>query len=179
LLTVPFGCDAATKRQEADNDAFKKQQEDLQDNPEDADDINKAYANTMVEYDVANAPTDFWIISVSVNVEDDGDVEDKFDVEDDAAQVGLSVCRVNDHPRERDNAYLPDIDCFVPEQGEVDITSFEKGPEIAFTAEVDLVESDDVDRGVGDVTIEGKASYCETLEDAVDDRQQIIEDLQE
>lgn len=169
MTTTLGGCEAATKRQEAFNDAFETQQEDLQDSPEDADDINDEFADTIVAYDEENVPTDYWTVGVSVNVEDDGDVDDKFDIEDDAGKIGVAICRINDHPRTKDHAVKRDQDCFVAEKGDVEVTAFEKDESFEFTAEVDLIWAENPDRKAGDVVITGTAKYCETLEKAVDD----------
>jgi hypothetical protein len=177
MTTTLGGCEAATKRQEAFNDAYETQQEDLQDNPEDADDINDEFAETLVAYDEENVPTDYWTVGVSVNVEDDGDVEDKFDIEDDAGKIGVSICRINDHPRVKDHAVKRDADCFVAEKGDVEVIAFAKDESFEVTAEVDLIWADNPDREAGDVVITGTAKYCETLEKAVDDLAELQADF--
>ena len=100
-----------------------------------------------------------------------------FDIEDDAGKIAVSVCRVNDHPRTKNRALRPDQDCFAAEKGNVEITAFDKGKTFTFTAEVDLVWASHPDRGAGDVVIKGTASYCASLEKAVDDFAELQEDF--
>jgi hypothetical protein len=178
LVSVPDGCNQATERQKNFNDAFEKQKDALKDanEIEDADArqdaidaANDDFANAIVTYDEDNAPTDYWTVGVTVNVEDDGDVEDKYDVEDDAAKAGLSVCRVNDHPRNKNGAVRLDQDCFVATSGDLEITTYEKDETFAFTADVKLKDALNLDKQKGDVTITGSTTYCEDLESAVDD----------
>jgi hypothetical protein len=177
MTSTPGGCENATRRQEAFNEAFEKQQEELKDFPEDADDINEEFADAVVQYDEQNVPTDYWTVGVGVFVEDDGDVEDEFDIEDDAGKIAVSICRINDHPRVKDRTVRRDEDCFVAEKGDVEITAFEEGATVAFTAEVDLIYASNPDKDAGDVVIEGEATYCESLETAVDDFNEIVADF--
>lgn len=176
MVSLPNGCDGATARQEAFNDAYATMLNDLEDNPEDAEDIQEAFSDTVVAYEEDNLPSDYWTVGVAINVEDDGDVEDKFDIEDDAGKVSVSVCRVNDHPRTANKLLRRDEDCFVAEAGDVDVTAYEKDGSFAFTAEVDLVWALDPTREAGDVVITGTASYCEGLESAADELAEIIAD---
>jgi hypothetical protein len=180
LLSVVNGCDGATKRQEFVNEAFETQKKDLKDadSEKEIEKINDKFADEVVAYDEQHAPTDFWSVTVNVNVEDDKDVAESFDLGDDedAAKASVTICRTNDFPRNKDGTVREDRDCFVATKGDLEITEYEQDTKLAFTADVKLKDTQNLDKQKGDVVINGSGSYCEGLEEAVDDFNDILTD---
>ncbi len=198
-ISVLDGCAGATKRQLAINELREQFLDDQKQAIEDADedaikDAADAFANGVVDYDVANLPTDFWTVSVSASSLDDGAIsggkaEVKYDeAPEDDVIGGLSVCRVNDHPSvdedDNDIAFVDsDADCWLAIEADIEIVKWEE--EAAFEGKATatlgdfedfLAGDEDEPKDVGDVEISVSASHCPTLQDAIDDLQKIEED---
>lgn len=202
-LSVLDGCAQAAKRQLAINELHDQFLSDLKDAQEDADedaikDAHEARAQGEVEYDVANLPTDYWVVVVGASSLDDGAIdggkaEIKFDEAQEDDVIGsLGVCRVNDHPSvdedDNDIAFVEaDADCWGVIEADVEIVKWEK--ETAFEAKAtatlgdfedfEPLDPDDEPKDVGDVEISISAGHCAPLQEALEELDDIIEDAQE
>lgn len=201
-ISVLDGCAAATKRQLNFNELREKFLDDQKEAIEDADedaliDAADAFAQGQVDYDVENLPTDFWTVSISASSLDDGEInggkaEIKYDeAPEDDVIGGLGVCRVNDHPSvdedDNDIAFVDsDADCWGVIEADVEIVKWEE--EAAFEGKATatlgdfedfLAGDEDEPKDVGDVVISVSASHCPSLQEAIDDLQQIEEDALE
>lgn len=202
--SVLGACDAGTKAQQNYNTLLETNLEDLQDAEGDPDkmaDANEAFAQGVVDYEVEHFPTDYWRVNASVMALDDGlfdgleqdiDLEDPDDsaldpTDDEDAVANLSICRVNDHPKvdEPDDGNFVverDEDCYVAKKGTLTVTKYDAAKVFTITAEVELTALDgdgqikDIDDDHGEVVVTINASHCPTLEEELQNAEDIIED---
>lgn len=201
--SVLGACEAGTKAQANSNTLLETMYEDIQDAEGDPDaiaDAQKAYAEGVVEYEVKNFPTDYWQVSGSVMSLDDGifegleqdiDLEDVDDstldpTDDEDAVANVRICRVNDHPTvEEDNDMYfveRDQDCWVAKKGTLTVSKYESEKAFTIVAEVELTALDgdgvikDIDDDDGEVVVNINGAHCPTLEEEIQNMEDIIED---
>jgi hypothetical protein len=180
------GCNAAAKRQFA----FNVIEEDFFDaidgetNPDKLEDARVERAEAIAAYDQQNLPSDYWTVGINVSSLnkrkiDGGDSEidlERPDV-DQTILSSVSVCRINDHPQERRGELRVDQDCWVGKVGDVEVLKWESEKSFHARADVDLAEQEDIEEEVGTVIIEVNAGYCQPLQDALDELEDIFEDF--
>lgn len=202
--SVLGACEAGTKAQQNSNTLLETNFEDIQDAEGDPDkiaDANEAFAQGIVDYEVKNFPTDYWRVTASVAALDDGlfdgleqdiDLEDAEDsaidpTDDEDAIANLTICRVNDHPKvdEPDDGNFVverDQDCFVAKKGTLTVNKYDGAKAFTITAEVELTALDgdgqikDIDDDAGEVTVNINSAHCPTLEEEIQNMEDIIED---
>lgn len=184
-ISLLDGCNVAAKRQQNHNTALEDflDQIDGETDPAAIEDANVELADNLVAYDEENLPSDYWTVSIGVSALDDGDIdgaESDIDLEkpdpDQDVNASVSVCRVNDYPEEDNGELKTDEDCFIALEGTVTVQKWENEATFQVVADVDLVESDDIDQDVGTVTLNISAGFCAPLQDALDDLDKILED---
>jgi hypothetical protein len=196
-LSLLDGCNRTAKRQDAFNEAFDQFIGDI-DGETDPDRIKRAnedFVDAQVEYDQQNLPSDYWTVSIGVSAADDRDIEEgvesEIDIEkpvtDQDVFSSVTICRVNDWPEAdedaNDNPVVDaDQDCWGAIEAVVTVGAYEPGASFDVVAEAVMGEIDpdtgiDPDEDVGEVKITVHASYCEPLEKALDDTEDVQKDL--
>ena len=203
-VSVLGACDQGTKYQQAYNDLLQTNLEDVKDADGDVgklDDANEAFAQGVVDYEVKNFPTDLWRVSASLQTLDDGnfdgadqdiDLEDPDDssidpTDDNDLVANLTICRVNDHPKvdePEDHQFVVDRDqdCYVAKKGSLVVNKYDEDKTFTITAEVELTALDsdgaikDIDDDAGKVVVNINAAHCPTLEEEIQNTQDIITD---
>lgn len=130
------------------------------------------------DFEKENLPEDYWAAYVVLGGENENDIEDDFDIEDDAADV--VVCRhTGAVDVDRDDflaAVLPDFaepfakdrnrDCFRASEGEVRVSLYDESKSISLVTESELDDGEGDD--AGEIELGAVASYCATTERAVE-----------
>ncbi len=206
-VSVMGACDAMAKFQQNYNQLLETNLEDVKDAEGDVDkldDANETFAQGVVDYQVKNFPTDYWYVSAGVQSLDDGNfdgVEQDIDIEDadtmgldptddEDVTAGLTICRVNDHPKvdePEDHMFVVerDQDCYLAKKGTLTIGKYEENKTLTITAEVELTPLDsdgavdDVDDDAGEVVVNINSAYCPTFEEELQNTENIYEDALE
>jgi hypothetical protein len=188
-ISVQDGCNSATEQQQQRTAAFE-QFLAATSGESDVDKVKQAQLE-LVEAQASAAralPATYWTAVVSASAADPDDLDradSEIDVDDpdpdQDVQSSVRVCRVNAHPAvdEDDNGFpvlSPDEDCFVAVTGDVALEEWEERETLVAAATVTLARSDALDDEVGDVVIRLTASHCPSLESALDDFEDIIDE---
>jgi hypothetical protein len=190
-LSVFDGCNQTAKRQSAFNAAFDDQTRALKaaKNADDTQAANDDFVQAIVDYDVANLPSDMWQVSLSMTAfsqadlaKGDADIDVKNPEQNPDTIGGASICRVDDWPeakKQKDGSLVlrEHTSCFNAKKGSVTVKQYTKDKTVLITAKVDFSRDDlfpDDNAGSADVTI--SAGWCEELEKNLDDLKKLEED---
>lgn len=138
------------------------------------------------DFEETNLPDDYWVAYVVLAGENQRDIEDNFNVEDDAG--GAIICHHTgavDAPRDQPQAaLLPDFlaptykdanrECYAAEEGEIRVSLYD-GKAISLVAEVELIDDEGDD--AGEVRLSGMGGSCAATADAVDGLLEELEDM--
>src|SRR3990167_2205487 len=129
------------------------------------------------EFEEERLPEEYWAAYVMIAGENANDIEDDFDIEEDA--VSVLVCHhrgaVDAAREEPAAALLPDFagatgkdsnrDCYWAEEGDVRVSLYD-GKSVSLVAAVELVDDEGDD--AGEVELGGVGAHCPATESAVE-----------
>lgn len=186
-ISVLDGCGVATRLQDKRNASFAAMLE-ATDGETNTDTINAAmlaYAEAQVDDTKAEVPATYWTATLQANAVDEDDIQgasaelnaDDIDLAEDVI-MSLTVCRVNAHPEVEESNGIASVkndqDCFAADGGDVEVETFVENQSIvAHATEVKLVDADGED--VGDVSVNISATHCPTLEQALQDFEEVAQ----
>lgn len=184
-MSVLDGCGVVTRLQEKRNAAFAAYLEATEDET-DSEKINTAlltYAEAQVDAAKSETPATFWSATLSATALDEDDIEgasseidpENLDIEEDVL-VSVRVCRTNAYPTVEESngiaSVKEDQDCFVAENGDVEVETFvENQTIVAHATGVKLVDAEGED--AGEIALHVSASHCPSLEKALQDFEEV------
>lgn len=201
VLTVgvsnPDGCNSAAQRQVNTNQATEEYVAAVGAGaePSSVEDARRELATKQVAYEKEHLPSDYWTVEIFLGTDDAATLAgSKSDIDSDEIDIDqpvdsrASICHVTGFPEENRGLVVKNADCWEAVEGNVKLENLEDEASLQVVADVKLAKLEpiggnastiDEDKVVGDTVVTINAGFCEPLQGAIDDYDDIIGEIED
>jgi hypothetical protein len=177
LRSYVDACEVDTEVLDGHVKATGDYQQDLLQNLFNPDEANGRYADALEEIDQELLPEAYWSTRIALEADDEDEVAgERFDID---RQGAIRICNQTDYNDYKDVFVDEDAggyqrECFIGDDGEIRVSTFEDRRAISGDGEAEMVEASDPDDSAGDVTFGFNVEHCDDYEDVYEDGLELI-----